>query len=504
MSESLYQEAIAEAKDLRRVAEQNAKNAIIEAVTPKIRQFIEDQLLKESQDESHDDSTEVLESVVQEMTAGSNGADAFVGLDETAIMSLVNLLGGTAGKENIREAAADEELNTEILEVLEGITEDGLSELVKIINRVSESNKNKNNQKIVDENFNTENTNMSAQDDVLYEIDLNELQEEVTDDSQTSVNEDDAWGGNKRDSKRRDGKKVGDVDHHYKDYEMDEDVEVEGEEEEELRLDELSLEALLNEATLRIELGDVEIDPSDLAVILMEDEEEDEVDVELGAEEEESSEEEEIAIDTETEEMTDEVFEIDEEMLRNELSALREAAEMTKQKGIKKDMADLWGGKGSGKSGDDFGGGKRGKDPLDVKLNALSEAYKKEKRSNRSLKRKLNEYRGAMQTLREQLTELNLFNAKLLYVNKLLQNKDVSSAQRRSIIESLDNARSLREVKLLYTSLTESLNKPKSRNLSESSVRKTLGSSSRTMTKASATGNEVSEVNRWAKLAGIK
>ena len=31
MSESLYQEAIAEAKDLRRVAEQNAKNAIIEA-----------------------------------------------------------------------------------------------------------------------------------------------------------------------------------------------------------------------------------------------------------------------------------------------------------------------------------------------------------------------------------------------------------------------------------------------------------------------------------------
>ena len=223
-------------------------------------------------------------------------------------------------------------------------------------------------------------------------------------------------------------------------------------------LDELTLEELLNEASLRIELGDVEIDPSDLAVILMEEEEE-EMEVELGVEEEEEGEEE-VVSDTEVEEMMDEVFEIDEKMLRRELSALREAAELTKAKGISKDMADSWGGKGhgnsglkgayggtGGSSGDDFGGGKRGKDPLDVKLNALSEAYKKEKRTNRTLKRKLNEYRGAMQTLREQLTELNLFNAKLLYVNKLLQNKGVSSAQRRSIIESLDNARSLRESK---------------------------------------------------------
>ena len=34
MSKSLYDEAIAEAKVLRAAAEQNAKNAIIEAVTP--------------------------------------------------------------------------------------------------------------------------------------------------------------------------------------------------------------------------------------------------------------------------------------------------------------------------------------------------------------------------------------------------------------------------------------------------------------------------------------
>ena len=46
MTSSLFQEALADAKQLREVAEQNAKNAIIEAVTPKIRKFIEDQLLE--------------------------------------------------------------------------------------------------------------------------------------------------------------------------------------------------------------------------------------------------------------------------------------------------------------------------------------------------------------------------------------------------------------------------------------------------------------------------
>ena len=72
-----------------------------------------------------------------------------------------------------------------------------------------------------------------------------------------------------------------------------------------------------------------------------------------------------------------------------------------------------------------FGGGSVKGDPLNVKLNALSESLRKEQRRNRALTGKLDEYRGAVETLREQLTDLNLFNAKLLYVNKLLQNKNI-------------------------------------------------------------------------------
>ena len=47
MSTNLYKEAIAEAQQLKLLAEQNAKNKIIEALTPRIQAMVESQLLSE-------------------------------------------------------------------------------------------------------------------------------------------------------------------------------------------------------------------------------------------------------------------------------------------------------------------------------------------------------------------------------------------------------------------------------------------------------------------------
>ena len=58
-------------------------------------------------------------------------------------------------------------------------------------------------------------------------------------------------------------------------------------------------------------------------------------------------------------------------------------------------------------------------------INKLNEAIRQLRRQNRAQHEKLNKYRSAVHTLREQLEDLNLFNAKLLYVNKLLQNKNL-------------------------------------------------------------------------------
>ena len=88
MSNSLYDEAIAEAKQLREVAEKNAKNAIIEAVTPRIRRFIEDQLVKE---ESSTSDEGFVSGALFESNQISD-QDEEVVLDETALNSLMSLM----------------------------------------------------------------------------------------------------------------------------------------------------------------------------------------------------------------------------------------------------------------------------------------------------------------------------------------------------------------------------------------------------------------------------
>ncbi len=120
------------------------------------------------------------------------------------------------------------------------------------------------------------------------------------------------------------------------------------------------------------------------------------------------------------------------------------------------------------------------------------------------LKTQLQEYKKAVSSLRGQLDESNLFNAKLLYANKLLQGRHLSDRQRVNIVESLDNAKSLREVRLLYKTLIESVDANKGA-LSESKRRRAAGSASRpTRTgSVSKSNDEYPETDRWAILAGI-
>jgi hypothetical protein len=94
---------------------------------------------------------------------------------------------------------------------------------------------------------------------------------------------------------------------------------------------------------------------------------------------------------------------------------------------------------------------------------------------------------------------MNVFNAKLLFANKLMQNRDLTKKQQRPIVEALDSAKTVNEAKLLYKSLSTSLSNRG--NLSESKSR-LLASSSRSTRSASAAKNGVSG-DRWAILAGL-
>ena len=128
----------------------------------------------------------------------------------------------------------------------------------------------------------------------------------------------------------------------------------------------------------------------------------------------------------------------------------------------------------------------------------LSEAARKGRTNNGG------STRSAVETnnLRTKLAETNLFNAKLLYANKVLQNESFTKRQKAEVIERLDEARNVREVTLVYESLAKALRSSPARRMTESAARPVLGSSSRAERPAS-TLTEGIEADRWARLAGI-
>jgi hypothetical protein len=93
---------------------------------------------------------------------------------------------------------------------------------------------------------------------------------------------------------------------------------------------------------------------------------------------------------------------------------------------------------------------------------AKDEEEEKEKMDEiRRLRAELREYRQAVTFLKDKINEINLLNAKLLYTNKLFKNNSLTESQKVKILESLDRTKSVREVKLVYSTLAESLNELK-------------------------------------------
>lgn len=527
MSKTLYEEAIADAKKLKEVAESNAKNAIIESVTPKIREFIEQQLLgniTEEEDKAEDED---------------------VALDESAMLELVKMVMGKDINESVKDPTVKRNLVSAINGATASMTGDQKRRLLGLASKAkiaAESIARGG----IDSASIKENSMSSRNRNLLFEVDLNELAKER---EMHKMKEEDVVVEPKKGAKPSPaGTKVtpaksavkAPADENYDEgydetamdegdetyymemeedpYAMDEDMDMEmpmeGDYEEEgmhHMYESRRRRRNLREGKVLIDLGDdVDLDPDlVLSASVFSDEEEPE-----GGEEEEmeepegdegdeggdaamfgtggTGEEEEAPVEPKGKEKLDEVYEIDENMLRRELFRLRNINE---SKNAAADKAHH------------FGGGKVVGEVDKVTMNkfaSLKKEVENKGRENRALKGKLQEYRSAVETLREQLTDLNLFNAKLLYVNKLLQNRDLSTTQRRSIIEALDSAGTLREVKLLYKSLTESLDKNKAGNLSESFTRRALGSSSRPTNSSAPKSNEAGEVDRWARLAGIK
>jgi hypothetical protein len=125
------------------------------------------------------------------------------------------------------------------------------------------------------------------------------------------------------------------------------------------------------------------------------------------------------------------------------------------------------------------------------------------------LETELAEALAVIKSLRGTINEVNLLNAKLLYTNKLFRGYNLTNEQKVKVVENLDRTSSVREVKLVYATLSESMKftgterkvAAVKKNISEGIASKVQQSTAPAKEIIAENTNELA--NRFKQLAGI-
>ena len=123
----------------------------------------------------------------------------------------------------------------------------------------------------------------------------------------------------------------------------------------------------------------------------------------------------------------------------------------------------------------------------------------------KSVQSELGEAISVIKSLKGTINEVNLLNAKLLYVNKLFRSFNLTNEQKSKVVETLDRTKNVREVKLVFSTIAESFKfgngatKKVSAKLTESYASKPAASTAPKQIIA----EDNSAANRFKKLAGI-
>ena len=119
----------------------------------------------------------------------------------------------------------------------------------------------------------------------------------------------------------------------------------------------------------------------------------------------------------------------------------------------------------------------------------------------------LEEAYSVIKKLQSTINEVNLLNAKLLYANKLFRGYNLTNEQKGKVVENLDRTTTVREVKLVFATLSESMNfsgteRKAKRAIAESVASKPTRSTAPTKEIISENTNEMAA--RVKELANIK
>lgn len=134
-----------------------------------------------------------------------------------------------------------------------------------------------------------------------------------------------------------------------------------------------------------------------------------------------------------------------------------------------------------------------------------------QERENRKLQKDLKEAYNVIKMMREKINEVNLMNSKLLYTNKIFNANQLSETQKMKVLETFDKAATLREVKLVYSTITGQL---KEKQSSQKRVTESRFASDTILTEGRTTQQEEylapikpqdrNTIDRFQSLAGLK
>ena len=105
--------------------------------------------------------------------------------------------------------------------------------------------------------------------------------------------------------------------------------------------------------------------------------------------------------------------------------------------------------------------------------------------------------------LKGRLEEVNLSNARLLYTNRVLNSTSLNERQKTKIVESISNADSVEEAKVIYETLQSAVGESRN-SKSPQSLREAVEKPSPTLPRRRENNTQNPHFNRMRALAGIK
>jgi len=147
-------------------------------------------------------------------------------------------------------------------------------------------------------------------------------------------------------------------------------------------------------------------------------------------------------------------------------------------------------------------GGPSDYDADNVDEEEMMNEIKKLKKEKEEAKKELKEALDTISSIKTELQEVNLFNAKLLYTNKIFKAKTLTESQKVKVLAAFDKAASVKEAKLVFETLSAGFvekKAPMNESLMRGGASKAAGIA---VKKPILESND--QVARWQKLAGIK